>query len=121
MKHLVASMVLGTMILAAQPVMAADTGKDFKEMSHEERKAHWESLSEKERSELKEKKRAEWEAMSDKEKLKIIEEKRTERMAEMEKKWNSMSDAEKIKFAEERFKHKGKHGKDCGGKYGKKD
>ena len=75
MKKTMTVMMLGAFMLA-QPAFAE---------GEQNRKEHWESLS-------------------DAEKVQIIEQKRQERISEMNAKWQGMSDAEKIKFAEERRK-----------------
>lgn len=74
----------------------------YKNMSPEERKAHFEQ------------KRAEWEAMSKEEKVQKIEQKRAEKLKYMEEKWNGMTDDQKIEHVENKMKRwkerAGKHG-----------
>lgn len=94
MKTLFTSLMIGSMLVAA-PAFADDHKERPTKEQMQERKAHWESLS-------------------DAEKVKMIEEKRSSRISEMDEKWSKMSDAEKIAFAEEKRKNKHKKRQDKG-------
>ncbi len=97
MKKLLTATAIVIALGTATPVMAQGHGFDkakyeqFKKMSPEERKAHFE------------KKKADWQKLTKEEKLKVIETKRAERIKAMDEHWKSLSDDDKIKFVEKRM------------------
>lgn len=81
--------------LLAMPFAAqAQSLSDFHDLSPEEKRAYWDSLSEQERQAKREEWRAEREAMSDEERAAMHAERMAKR-EEMRARWNALSDDEK--------------------------
>jgi hypothetical protein len=95
------SVLLSATLLALPLTSAAQTLSEFHDLSPEEQRAYWDSMSEQERQVKREQWRAERAAMSDEERAAMHAE-RMARRDEMRTHWNSMSDAEREAFRAER-------------------
>ena len=92
---------LAIVALGLSPALQAQSLSDFQNLSPEEKRAYWDSMSEQEREAKREEWRAQRDAMSDEERAAMREQMESRRQ-EMRNRWESMSEEERDAFRAER-------------------
>lgn len=112
-QRIIRTTTIAALTLLLPLAASAQSFEEIRDLSPEDRKAYMESMSDEERTAMREKWHAEYENLTDEEKQALRKERganREARRAEMRERWASMSEEERAAAREKRHDKKGRKG-----------